>query len=125
MLYAGERELVIAEARRHRDRWLLRFEGVEDRTAAARLGGAVLSGDPLDSPGAGDGLWVHDVVGAEVHDRAGRVLGRVATVEANPAHDLLVLDNGALVPAVFVIDHGPGRIVVDVPPGLLDVNRSE
>ncbi len=124
VLYAGERELVVAAARRHRDRWLFRFEGVDDRTAAESLRGAVLSGAPLDAPD-GEELWVHDVVGAEVRDASGEVLGRVATVQANPAHDLLVLDDGSLVPAAFVVDHGPGHVVVELPPGLLDVNRSD
>jgi 16S rRNA processing protein RimM len=44
----------------------------------------------------------------------------VVAVEANPAHDLLVLDDGALVPVVFVVEHTPGRVVVDPPAGLLE-----
>ena len=44
-------------------------------------------------------------------------------MEVNPAHDLLVLDDGTLVPIVFVVDQQPGVVVVDVPDGLLDVNR--
>ncbi len=125
VLYAGERELVIATIRRHQDRWLIRFEGIDDREGAEGLRGTVLSGEPLEVPDDGDALWVDDVVGAEVRDRAGAVLGRVAAVQTNPAHDLLVLDDGALVPAPFVVDHRPGLVVVDVPAGLLDVNRSE
>lgn len=126
-LQAGDRELVVASARRHRDRWLVRFEGVDDRTAAEVLRGCVLTATPLPSAPAGGELWVHEVVGAEVRTRDDEVLGTVTAVEANPAHDLLVLDDGALVPAVFVVghgrDHGRAVIVVDLPPGLLDVNR--
>lgn len=125
VLHAGERELVIATSRRHQDRWLIRFEGFEDRTTAEALSGAVLSGDEIDPAGDDVALWVDDVVGAEVRDRTGTVLGRVTAVQANPAHDLLVLDGGALVPAPFVVEHQPGLVVVEVPPGLLDVNRSE
>ena len=33
--------------------------------------------------------------------------------------DLLVLDGGALVPMPFVVEHTPGRVVVDPPEGLL------
>jgi len=40
-------------------------------------------------------------------------------VEANPAHDLLVLDGGGLVPMVFVVEHAEGRVVIDPPEGLL------
>ena len=46
---------------------------------------------------------------------------RVVAVEANPAHDLLVLDGGALVPMVFVVSAGPGAVVVDPPEGLFDL----
>jgi hypothetical protein len=44
----------------------------------------------------------------------------VAALQANPAHDLLVLEDGALVPVVFVVERGEGRIVVDPPAGLLE-----
>ena len=47
--------------------------------------------------------------------------GGSVAVEANPAHDLLVLDSGALIPMVFVVEHDPGVVVVDLPEGLLDL----
>jgi len=125
VMHAAERDLVVATSRPHRGRWLVRFEGVEDRTAAERLRGVVLTAAPLASSGDTDELWVHEIVGAEVRDAGGRVLGRVSAVEPNPAHDLLVLDDGTLVPAVFVIEHGPAAVVVDPPPGLLDINRTD
>lgn len=124
VLYADGRRLVVVTSRRHHQRWLIRFEGVDDRNAGERLRGAVLTGEPLGPPDD-DRLWVGDVIGAEVRDRAGTVLGRVDSVEANPAHDLLVLDDGTLVPAVFVIDHADDAVIVDVPAGLLDVNRRD
>ena len=124
VLYAGERELVVDAVRPHQGRMLVRFAGVEDRTAAERLLGLELTADPL----AGDAdvldddeLWVHEVVGAEVVDRAGTPVGRVAAVEANPAHDLLVLDDGVLVPMVFVVEQRDGVLVIDPPDGLLDL----
>ena len=116
---AAARELVIAESRRHQQRWLLRFEGVDDRDAAAELTGLVLFAPEL--PGHDEELWVHELVGAEVVDARGHVLGTVAAIEANPAHDLLVLESGALVPVTFVTEHEAGRVVVDVPEGLLDL----
>ena len=39
-------------------------------------------------------LWVHELVGAAVRDAAGTELGLIASVEANPASDLLVLEGG-------------------------------
>ncbi len=124
VLYAGERELVIDAARRHQGRMLVKFVGVEDRTAAERLLGAQLTADPLSGDTEvldDDELWVHEVIGAEVVDRAGAPVGRVTAVEANPAHDLLVLDDGVLVPMVFVVEQRDGVLVIDPPDGLLDL----
>ena len=114
---------MIATSRPHQGRVLVRFEGVDDRTAAEALQGLELTADPLgdDVELAEDELWVHEVVGAEVHDRAGTTLGRVVAVEANPAHDLLVLDGGALVPMVFVVEQRDGVVVIDPPEGLFDL----
>ncbi len=120
VLYIGDRPLVVASARRHQARWLVRFEGVDDRNGAEALRGCVLTADPLGDASDGE-LWVHDLVGAEVRDRAGAPLGVVTAVEANPAHDLLVLEGGALVPIVFVVSCEAGVVTVDVPEGLLDL----
>src|SRR6476646_6777302 len=111
VLYAGERELVVVAARPHQGRMLVRFAGVEDRTAAERLLGVELTADPLAGDAdvlEDDELWVPEVV-----DRAGAPVGRVTAVEANPAHDLLVLDGGVLVPMVFVVEQREGVLVID------------
>jgi 16S rRNA processing protein RimM len=130
VMYDGDRAMPVRRAtpqggpdpagRMSRPRWIVSFEGVDDRNTAERLRGTVLSGDPLDHDGDDDVLWVHELVGSEMFDAAGRVLGRVAAVEANPASDLLVLESGHLVPMVFVVETGAGRVVVDPPAGLLD-----
>ncbi len=130
VLYAGERALPVRRSsvqggpdpagRMSRARWIVSFDGVDDRNEAERMRGTVLTGDPLGHDDDGDELWVHELVGSELLDPAGRVLGRVAAVEANPASDLLVLESGALVPMVFVVEAAAGRVVVDPPAGLLD-----
>jgi 16S rRNA processing protein RimM len=99
-------------------RWIVAFRGVVDRSRAEALRGVVLLAEPVDDP---DGFWVHQLVGAEVVDGAGTVLGKVEAVEANPASDLLVLDGGALIPLRFVVDRCGGRLSVDLPAGLLDL----
>jgi 16S rRNA processing protein RimM len=124
VLYAGARQLKVTAARPHLGRMLLCFEDVGDRDAAETLRGVVLRADPLATTGAelDDGeLWVHEIVGCSVVDRAGVLLGEVVAVEANPAHDLLVLDGGALIPVVFIAEHAGGRVVVDLPDGLLEL----
>lgn len=131
VLFAGERRLVVRSGTPHGGpapagrsargrRWIVGFEGLADRTQAEGLRGAVLTGEPL-GPLPEDELWVHELVGAEVVDSEGRALGRVAAVEANPASDLLVLEQGGLVPMVFVLEVEVGRVVVDLPDGLLDL----
>jgi len=130
VLYAGERVFTVRRAgpqggpnpagRVTRARWIVSFEGVDDRNEAERLRDTVLSGEPLDHDDDADELWVHELVGSELLDPAGRVLGRVAAVEANPASDLLVLESGHLVPMVFIVEAAAGRVVVDPPAGLLD-----
>jgi 16S rRNA processing protein RimM len=109
--------LRIERSSAHQGRWIVAFDGITDRTQAEQLRGTVLLAEPFDDP---DALWVHELIGAEVVDPAGAVLGKVTSVEANPASDLLVLDGGGLVPLRFVVDHRPGHVVVDPPLGLLD-----
>jgi 16S rRNA processing protein RimM len=111
--------LVVRSARPHQDRWLVLFEGVGDRTAAERLAGRTLRGAPIDDP---DALWVHELIGARVIEAAtGVERGRVTSVVANPAHDLLELDSGVLVPIVFVRSLEDGVATVDPPAGLFDL----
>jgi 16S rRNA processing protein RimM len=109
-------------AKPHQGRHLVRLAGVDDRDAAAVLTGERVYAEALAAPVDTDGdvVWVHEVIGAEVVDRAGTSHGMVVSVEANPAHDLLVLESGALVPMVFVVEQSEGRVVIDPPEGLLD-----
>jgi 16S rRNA processing protein RimM len=119
-LFVGERELEIQSSRPSGSGWVVHFAGVTDRNAAESLRGSAVYGDePGEAPEGA--LWVHEVIGAEVRDQAGERIGTVDSVQANPAHDLLVLDSGALVPMVFVVEHEPGVVVVDLPDGLLDL----
>jgi 16S rRNA processing protein RimM len=112
--------LVVVRASPHQDRWIVHFEGIEDRDGAERWRGVVLRAEAVEDEDP-DALWVHELVGAAVLLVDGTEVGRVAEVEANPASDLLVLDGGALVPVAFVTDHQPGRVVIDPPDGLFDL----
>lgn len=119
-LWLADEPFEVASSRPHQDRFVVRFVGIEDRTAAELLRGKTVFGEALDEPPEGE-LFVHDLIDAVAYDRDGNELGRVEAVEANPAHDLLVLDNGKLVPIVFVVSHEPGIVVVDPPAGLLEL----
>jgi 16S rRNA processing protein RimM len=121
-LWAGDRELRVVSSRPHQDRWIVQFEGVAGREAADDLRGTILSAPPIGSDEADDpdALWVHELIGAEVVDVAGRSRGRVDAVQANPASDLLVLDSGVLVPLTFVVRwvERPRVLEIDPPVGL-------
>ena len=45
----------------------------------------------------------------------------MTVVQANPASDLLVLEDGTLVPLTFVVATLAGQLTVDAPAGLFDV----
>jgi 16S rRNA processing protein RimM len=119
-LWVDDRAYVIASARPNQHRFVVRFQGVDDRDAADALRSKIVEAEPLADAPEGE-LWVHELIGSEVRDRSGAALGRVVSVEANPAHDLLVLDGGALVPMVFVVSSDAGVVVVDPPEGLFDL----
>jgi 16S rRNA processing protein RimM len=109
--------LLVVASRPHQHRYLVLFEGVPDRTAAEALAGTVLSAEPLDEP---ETLWVHDLVGTRVVEVGGTDRGVVVAVVDNPAHELLELDSGALVPVVFVTSCEGGVTTIDPPPGLFE-----
>jgi 16S rRNA processing protein RimM len=127
------RPVTVEAARLHQGRLLLRLVGVDDRDAADRLRGALLS-IPLAAarPLADDEFWPHQLIGLAVVDRDGRERGRVAEVVPGAAHDLLAVEltegGSALVPAVaalVTVELQARRVLVDDLPGLLDAGKGE
>ena len=119
VLHTDAGQLTVESSRPHQDKWIVAFEGVHDRHGADALRGTILRAEPLE--GEDDTLWVHELIGSTVVDVEGVERGVVDSVQANPASDLLVLDNGALGPLTFVVDHAGGRVTIDPPPGLFDL----
>jgi 16S rRNA processing protein RimM len=119
-LFVGERELVVEKSRASGSGWVVQFAGVSGRDEAEALRGNNVRAEAR-AAAHDDELFVHDLIGSEVRDRDGARIGTVESVQANPAHDLLVLNTGALVPSVFVVGQEPGVVVVDLPEGLLDL----
>ncbi len=116
-LHTDSRVLTVSSSRPHRGRYLVTFDGVTDRAGADALVGSTLRADAVDDP---DAVWVHDLIGSVVREADGTERGRVVSVLANPAHDQLVLDSGALVPSVFVVSCADGVTVIDPPDGLFE-----
>ena len=123
-------ELRVAGRHDHGNRLILTFEGVTSRDAAEGLRGVVLSADRDDVALDEDAWWAEDVVGSEVVDADGAVVGVVEGLADGPAHDYLVVarpDAGSvLVPAVAeLVRIEAGRVVVTPVPGLLDPEEAE
>ncbi|MGH3155290.1 MAG: ribosome maturation factor RimM [Streptosporangiaceae bacterium] len=126
---AGCGPLTIEEARWHSGTLLLRFAGIEDRTAAEELRGTWLVMDSADLGPTGDPdeFYDHELVGLAAVTVGGEPVGVVTEVRHH-GQDLLVIESPAnpelLVPFVAAIvpevDLPAGRLVIDPPPGLLE-----
>ena len=121
----GERALVVAAARSHSGRQVVRFEGIDTREAIEALRGTVLT-VPRDAVALDDDtFWNDDLLGREVFDHNGELLGILEATADGAAHDYLVVarpDGGeVLVPAVAeLVDVQHDRVVVQAIPGLFD-----
>jgi len=117
---ARDKWLTVEAARPAGTRWLVHFAGMADRTAAEAFVNSTLLAEPLTAL-SDDGLYVSDLIGCEVVGSDGQSYGRCVAVVANPAHDLLELESGALVPIVFIDATAPGLVTISPPEGLFDL----
>jgi len=113
----------------HQGTLILKFRGVDTIEEAERLRGSEVripmsERVPLD-PGE---FFVSELVGCEIVDRTGAVLGRVSGWEDSGGTGQLVVDDDWLIPFVrhicVDIDPAARRITVELPEGLKDLNRS-
>jgi 16S rRNA processing protein RimM len=118
VLYARGRALTVRVSKQQQDRWLVQFDGVTDRTSAEALTNLELEAEPIADP---DAVWVHELIGSRVVERDGTDRGTCVGVLANPAHDILELESGALVPAIFIVSCVDGVTTIDPPAGLFAV----
>ena len=128
--------LTVATSRWHSGRLLVRFDGYADRDRAEELRGTMLVMDSAEVSQSGDPDEFHDyeLIGLDVLTRAGEPVGVVSDV-LHQGQDLLVIrprkarpagePEEILVPFVAAIvrevDVAAGRLVIDPPPGLLDL----
>jgi 16S rRNA processing protein RimM len=106
---------------------LVRFDGIDDRSAAEALRGRELLVPASWLPTLSDGeWWPHQIEGCRVVTESGRDLGTVREVVPNPANDLWISVDGAgtetivpvLAEVLVDVDVDDGRIVVRDIPGL-------
>ena len=126
------RALTVRSTRVHNGVWLVGFEEIPDRTGAESLRGTRLvvdAADVLPVAEEDDVFTEEQLRGLAVVDPAGAVLGEVGGLELGAAQDRLVilLPDGREAQVPFVaalvpeVDLEAGRVVVDAPPGLLDL----
>ena len=125
------RALSVAERRHHKSGALLRFAGIEDRDRAEELRGIWLEVDRAQVPKAPPGTYYHyELLGCRCLDGE-HDLGEVVDLAEDGGGLLLIVSDGRrLVPLPFVesflreIDVAAGRIVFDLPEGLLEACAS-
>ncbi len=127
---AGATELVVERSRPFKRGRLVKFEGLGDRNAVEELSGRYLLRpiEALRELEEGEAFY-HQLLGAEVVTKEGAEVGRVREVyETGPAHLLEVKSASGkvhLIPfaerIVKTVDVAAGRIVIDPPPGLLEL----
>jgi 16S rRNA processing protein RimM len=99
------------------DRWLVTFASIEDRDSAERLVNHDVFAQPIDDP---EVVWVHEIIGLDVRDTDGTSRGKCVAVIDNPAHPIMELEGGWLVPTIFIVSRESDHVVVDAPEGLFD-----
>lgn len=128
----GRREnLALESCWQYRGREVLKFGGIDTITAAEALVGAWVEVAADQAVTLPEGTyWDRDLVGCSVHSTGGEVLGTVTEVMRVAGNHQLVVqgEHGEfLVPAVGAICReisiSRKEIVVDLPEGLMDLNR--
>lgn len=107
-----------------------RLSGIATREQADEMKGTTLHADRARLPSLGDDEFYHaDLIGLAVLDTGGVVIGRVSAVHNHGAGDILEVQRpgqkaAALLPftreIVPTVDLASGRIIADVPEGLLE-----
>ena len=125
----NERSVVLERSQPHGGQYIVKIEGVDDRTDAEEIVGEdlFLDGDEIDVP-LPTRERPHQAIGMTVRTDEGRVIGKVTHVMYGPQQSVyeVTSDEGkvSLIPAVpaFVIsrDEQKQEIVIRVIPGLID-----
>ncbi|MEU4687852.1 ribosome maturation factor RimM [Actinoplanes sp. NPDC023714] len=125
------KQLVLEQIRWHQGRGIAVFEGIADRNVAEALRGVYLQVDSADLAPPEDPEEFHDhqLIGLRVESADGTLHGTVSRIDHAPSSDLIVLaktgGGTALIPFVTAIvptvDLAGGRVIVDLPEGLLDL----
>lgn len=120
----------ITSARLQQGRPIIGLEGIDSMDAAERLAGAELKMRRSDLGALPDGTYYrHELVGCDVQDTDGRLIGVVTAVEGPMDRSRLVIDaphGEVLIPLVpeICVEVAPAekKIRVKAPDGLIELN---
>ncbi|HHD56415.1 MAG TPA: 16S rRNA processing protein RimM, partial [Desulfobulbaceae bacterium] len=107
---------------------LIKLANCLDRTAAEQLAGFLVYAQSQDLPKLSkEEFYLHELEGKELMDTAGNVLGFSSHIITAGAQDLLLVRHGDkeyMVPIVrdFIVAIEKERVVLDLPPGLMEIN---
>jgi 16S rRNA processing protein RimM len=122
----------ITAARFHQGRPVIALEGIDSMSDAEALAGAelLLASSELGELPAGT-FRHYELIGCEVRDTSQALLGRVTAVEGPMERSRLIVEGARgeiqvpLIEGICVsIDPAAGRIVVDPPEGLIELNET-
>lgn len=107
---------------------VVKFASIADRTAAESIEGyeVLLLKEHLPQTKAGEYYW-HQYQGKELVDKEGSSIGIVKELFSSGAQDILVVsteNDEVLVPVIdnFIVEETDHTLVVELPPGLLEIN---
>lgn len=119
-IWIHDRSYKIEASQYHKDRPLLKLKGVNTMTEAEALQWAFIEAEGVPKLEEGEFL-IEDLLGLEVVEESGEILGEVEDVQDYPAHQILVIGE-ILLPLVkeFVIniDHEKRVMTVRLIPGM-------
>jgi 16S rRNA processing protein RimM len=109
-LFVGGQPAEVVESKRARGRPVIRLDREAERGDAIEV-------ERRDLPPTEEGsYYAFQLVGLEVQEVGGALLGRVVEISTNPANDVLELDTGLALPLVDAcvqeVDLAAGRILV-------------
>ncbi len=110
---------------------IVRFATVADRSGAENIEGCgvLIERGQLPEPDDDEYYW-HRLIGKRVVDQGGASIGTIRSLFDNGAHDILVVDGArgeVLIPVIkeIVVSESATEVVVDLPPGLLELGQKE
>ena len=120
----------VTKSRVHGKTAVVTFATITNRTAAEEIEGhqVLVLKKHLPKTEPGEYYW-HQYQGKQLVDKDGALIGTVKELFSSGAQDILVVtteSDEVLIPVIdhFIVEEADDKIVVDLPPGLLEINAN-